>query len=164
MHRMAAHVSQLPLPLIHPSSNIAMHQVSERTEDTINDMAIPDSSDPHASRKRKHNDESHEASAPSGPHYSHEWNEDYPAEEGQVKLEHQAIDKQEAALMAKEAAASKNSIYLANLTWFTTDVEVERLCSEFGQLINLRFIEDRFNGKSKVSSHFSSLTLYFPQV
>ena len=151
---MAAHVSQLLLPLIHPSSHIAMHQVSERTEDTINDMAMPDSSDPHASRKRKHDDESHDI---SGSHYSHQWNENDPAEEGQIKLEHQAIDQQEAALMAKEAAASKNSIYLANLTWFTTDVEVERLCSEFGQLINLRFIEDRFNGKSKVSAHSSPL-------
>ena len=131
-----------------------MKQVPESTEDTINDMAMPmhdddGGSDPHAlsaaTRKRKHDD----ASNPSGDY--HQWNGDYPLAAGQgehVKME--PLDQQEAALMAKEAAASKNAVYLANLTWYTTDLDVEKLCAEFGQLINLRFIEDRFNGKSKV--------------
>ena len=165
MQRMAAHVSLTHLSLSPSPTHHAMpSQMSERAEDTINDMALPshDEEPSAASRKRKY--EENDASTPSLPHYP-QWTDEDPSlsiaapEGGQVKVEHQAIDEQEAALMKKEAAASKNAIYLANMTWFTTDAEVEKLCSEFGQLVNLRFIEDRFNGKSKVPYPSKTLCL-----
>eukprot|EP00824_Muranothrix_gubernata_P014155 TRINITY_DN292_c0_g1_i1.p1 TRINITY_DN292_c0_g1~~TRINITY_DN292_c0_g1_i1.p1 ORF type:complete len:344 (-),score=57.76 TRINITY_DN292_c0_g1_i1:413-1396(-) len=41
------------------------------------------------------------------------------------------------------------SLCLSNLTWYTTDQEVESLFTEFGKVRNMKFVEDRINGKSK---------------
>lgn len=44
---------------------------------------------------------------------------------------------------------SSSAVYVANLRWWTTDAEVEATCSQYGKVVSLRFIEERFNGKSK---------------
>lgn len=44
---------------------------------------------------------------------------------------------------------SGSSVYIANLQWWTTDQELETLCGEYGQVVSLKFIEERANGKSK---------------
>jgi len=41
------------------------------------------------------------------------------------------------------------AIYIGNLTFWTTDQQVEDLLSEFGKIKQLRFFEDKINGKSK---------------
>eukprot|EP01119_Soliformovum_irregulare_P015908 TRINITY_DN454_c0_g1_i1.p1 TRINITY_DN454_c0_g1~~TRINITY_DN454_c0_g1_i1.p1 ORF type:complete len:347 (-),score=89.86 TRINITY_DN454_c0_g1_i1:50-1090(-) len=42
-----------------------------------------------------------------------------------------------------------SSIYVGNLTWWTTDQEIETLFGPYGRIKNLRFFEDKVNGKSK---------------
>jgi len=41
------------------------------------------------------------------------------------------------------------ALYIGNLTWWTTDQDLEDLFCPFGKLKNLRFFEDKNNGKSK---------------
>jgi cleavage and polyadenylation specificity factor subunit 6/7 len=41
------------------------------------------------------------------------------------------------------------AVFISNLQWWTTDVELETLCSEFGPVTGIRFIEDRACGKSR---------------
>eukprot|EP01114_Cavostelium_apophysatum_P013616 TRINITY_DN3334_c0_g1_i1.p1 TRINITY_DN3334_c0_g1~~TRINITY_DN3334_c0_g1_i1.p1 ORF type:complete len:346 (+),score=45.43 TRINITY_DN3334_c0_g1_i1:84-1040(+) len=41
------------------------------------------------------------------------------------------------------------AIYIGNLTWWTTDRELEDLFSPFGRIKNLKFFEEKLNGKSK---------------
>ena len=38
---------------------------------------------------------------------------------------------------------------MGNLQWWTTDAEVESMCSEFGRIQRFHFFEDKKNGKSK---------------
>lgn len=40
-------------------------------------------------------------------------------------------------------------MFVTNLQWWTSDVHLERLCSEYGQVLGIRFIEDRACGKSR---------------
>ena len=42
-----------------------------------------------------------------------------------------------------------SSVYIANLQWWTTDADVERLCSTYGPVVNISFLAERSNGKSK---------------
>jgi len=42
-----------------------------------------------------------------------------------------------------------SSVYVANLQWWTTDADVERLCSTYGDVVNINFLAERSNGKSK---------------
>eukprot|EP00803_Ostreobium_quekettii_P003485 evm.model.scf_39.14 EVM.evm.TU.scf_39.14 scf_39:141981-144356(+) len=42
-----------------------------------------------------------------------------------------------------------SAVYIANLQWWTTDADVEKLCSAFGQVVSTKFLEERSNGKSK---------------
>lgn len=42
-----------------------------------------------------------------------------------------------------------SSVYIANLQWWTTDAEVERLCNAYGTVLNIQFLAERSNGKSK---------------
>lgn len=41
------------------------------------------------------------------------------------------------------------SVFVANLQWWTTDAELESLCSQYGTVTGVRFIEDRACGKSR---------------
>ena len=43
----------------------------------------------------------------------------------------------------------ESAVFIGNLQWWTTDVELETLCSEYGQVVNMRFIEDKACGKSR---------------
>ncbi len=40
-------------------------------------------------------------------------------------------------------------MYVGGLQWWTTDAELDALCRPYGELISLRFFEDKGNGKSK---------------
>ena len=40
-------------------------------------------------------------------------------------------------------------MYVGQLQWWTTDAELESLCSEYGQVQELKIFEERGNGKSK---------------
>ena len=41
------------------------------------------------------------------------------------------------------------SVYVSGLTWWTTDVEVETYCSEYGTVREVTFFAEKANGKSK---------------
>lgn len=42
-----------------------------------------------------------------------------------------------------------DSIYIGNLQWWTTDAQIEELCSKYGVPQKIRFFEDKASGKSK---------------
>lgn len=42
-----------------------------------------------------------------------------------------------------------SAVFVSNLQWWTTDAELESLCSEFGTVTGIKFIEDRSCGKSR---------------
>lgn len=42
-----------------------------------------------------------------------------------------------------------DAVYVGNLQWWTTDAQIEELCSQFGSVQKFRFFEDKANGKSK---------------
>lgn len=41
------------------------------------------------------------------------------------------------------------AVFISNLQWWTTDVDIETECSQYGQVLNIRFIEDKSCGKSR---------------
>lgn len=41
------------------------------------------------------------------------------------------------------------AVFISNLQWWTTDVDVETECSQYGRVLNIRFIEDKSCGKSR---------------
>jgi RNA recognition motif-containing protein len=41
-----------------------------------------------------------------------------------------------------------NVVSISDMTWYTTDIEVEAACSQFGVVRNIKFFEDRSNGRS----------------
>eukprot|EP00873_Tetraselmis_striata_P037890 jgi/Tetstr1/458154/TSEL_044645.t1 len=45
-----------------------------------------------------------------------------------------------------------SAIYIGNLQWWTTDADLEIACSEYGKVVNIRFQEEKTNGKSKGSA------------
>jgi len=49
----------------------------------------------------------------------------------------------------EQHTSDQTALYIGNLTWWTTDKELETLFSEFGRLKNIKFFEDKVNGKSK---------------
>ena len=50
------------------------------------------------------------------------------------------------------------ALYIGNLQWWTTDADLERLCSKYGQILTLKTFEDKTTGKSKgyVLVHFAA--------
>lgn len=46
-------------------------------------------------------------------------------------------------------SSDASSVFITNLQWWTTDSELEQLCAAYGQVVNVRFIEDRSCGKSR---------------
>ena len=44
---------------------------------------------------------------------------------------------------------SPTSVYISGLTWWTTDVEIETYCVEYGRVKSTTFFADKSNGKSK---------------
>ena len=42
-----------------------------------------------------------------------------------------------------------NAVFITNLQWWTTDVDLEAVCSDYGQVVSIKFIEDRACGKSR---------------
>ena len=41
------------------------------------------------------------------------------------------------------------AVFISNLQWWTTDVDIETECSQYGQVLHIRFIEDKSCGKSR---------------
>lgn len=41
-----------------------------------------------------------------------------------------------------------NVVSISDLTWYTTDIEVEAACTQFGAVKTIKFFEDRSNGRS----------------
>ena len=41
-----------------------------------------------------------------------------------------------------------NVVSISDLTWYTTDIEVEAACTQFGTVKTIKFYEDRSNGRS----------------
>ena len=68
------------------------------------------------------------------------------------------------AAQARPTLAAQNSshvtagaaVYIGNLQWWTTDADLESLCSKYGQILSLKTFEDKTTGKSKgyVLVHF----------
>ena len=50
------------------------------------------------------------------------------------------------------------AVYIGNLQWWTTDADLETLCSKYGQILSLKTFEDKITGKSKgyVLVHFAA--------
>ena len=50
------------------------------------------------------------------------------------------------------------AVYIGNLQWWTTDADLESLCSQYGQITSLKTFEDKTTGKSKgyVLVHFAA--------
>ena len=46
---------------------------------------------------------------------------------------------------------AQNAVFVSNLTWWTTDVQLEQLCTQYsgGKVIGMKFIEDKSCGKSR---------------
>lgn len=44
---------------------------------------------------------------------------------------------------------SESSVFVTNLQWWTTDVDLQTECSHFGTVTGVRFIEDKSCGKSR---------------
>ena len=56
------------------------------------------------------------------------------------------------ALVASTSQPSQkgfgNVVYIVDMTWYTTDLEVEAACVPYGAIKNIKFFEDRSNGRS----------------
>ncbi len=46
-------------------------------------------------------------------------------------------------------ADAPTAVYVSGLTWWTTDVDVETYCSEYGKVREVTFFAEKSNGKSK---------------
>ena len=44
---------------------------------------------------------------------------------------------------------TSSSVYIGSLQWWTTDAEIEALCSPHGAVQKIRFFEEKPSGKSK---------------
>lgn len=53
------------------------------------------------------------------------------------------------AIVPNTAAPAGSSLYIGNLQWWTTDSELENLCSKYGQVLDIKTFEDKTTGKSK---------------
>ena len=45
--------------------------------------------------------------------------------------------------------ADTKVVYIGELEWWTTDADIETLCSEFGLIESVNFFEEKSSGKSK---------------
>jgi RNA recognition motif-containing protein len=42
-----------------------------------------------------------------------------------------------------------SAVFVSNLQWWTTDVELEALCAAYGHVVSIRFLDDKACGKSR---------------
>ena len=61
-------------------------------------------------------------------------------------------------MSAVQNSSAGTALYIGNLQWWTTDVDLERLCSKYGEILALKTFEDKLTGKSKgyVMVHFEA--------
>lgn len=45
--------------------------------------------------------------------------------------------------------AASLSLYVGGMNWWTTDAELESACAEYGRIREVKFFEEKSNGKSK---------------
>ena len=68
----------------------------------------------------------------------------------------QAAAPQARPMSAVQTSSAGTALYIGNLQWWTTDADLERLCSKHGAILSLKTFEDKVTGKSKgyVMVHF----------
>lgn len=61
-------------------------------------------------------------------------------------------------MSAVPTSSAGTALYIGNLQWWTTDVDLESLCTKYGQVLTLKTFEDKTTGKSKgyVMVHFAT--------
>ena len=57
-------------------------------------------------------------------------------------------DVASAALAEPSKEMLGNIVYITDMAWYTSDIDVEQACSKYGPVQNLKFYEDRSNGRS----------------
>ena len=72
-----------------------------------------------------------------------------PAEVGEGLLTRKQQRQQQQQQEEEEPPINATMLYLSNLTWWTTDKDVEEVAKAFGEVQQLRFLEDRATGKSR---------------
>ena len=71
-------------------------------------------------------------------------------DQGTTKEHERGGEKEEEDKTEEDDDEGKNtSVYVANLTWWTTDRKVEQLAGEFGVVKRIHFFTEKKNGKSK---------------
>lgn len=70
----------------------------------------------------------------------------------------QAAVPQGRLMSAVPVSSAGTAVYIGNLQWWTTDVDIESLCAKYGQVLTLKTFEDKITGKSKgyVLVHFAA--------
>uniref|UniRef100_A0A915LE83 RRM domain-containing protein n=1 Tax=Meloidogyne javanica TaxID=6303 RepID=A0A915LE83_MELJA len=101
-------------------------------------------------KKESEGDDLYDAAIePSGPvNEKRESTEDHL--QNSVSRKHSVVVKAEPAA-TQQAAGKRYCCYIGNMTWWTTDVELEKIVQTFGidDLIDIKFYENRNNGQSK---------------
>lgn len=64
------------------------------------------------------------------------------------KVDTKAIVAHQGTATSKKNERFGNVVSISDLNWYTTDIEVEAACSQFGTVKNIKFFEDRSNGRS----------------
>lgn len=66
-------------------------------------------------------------------------------------MEHQRQDPGMGVLQQQDAQQQQDvpAVFIGNLQWWTSDVDLETECSKYGNVTNIRFIEDKSCGKSR---------------
>ena len=61
-------------------------------------------------------------------------------------------------MSAVPVSSAGTAVYIGNLQWWTTDVDLESLCAKYGPVLTLKTFEDKTTGKSKgyVMVHFAA--------
>ena len=77
----------------------------------------------------------------------------HPAEPGRP-TEEAAVQEQPSTSGASQQQqeqhyGTSSSVYIGSLQWWTTDAEIEALCSPHGAVQKIRFFEEKPSGKSK---------------
>ena len=54
-----------------------------------------------------------------------------------------------ASTKGEPSYGTTDSVYIGNLQWWTTDAQIEALCSKYGVPQKIRFFEEKPSGKSK---------------
>lgn len=76
----------------------------------------------------------------------------------QASTSQAALPQQARPMSAMPNSSAGTALYIGNLQWWTTDADLESLCTKYGQVLTLKTFEDKTTGKSKgyVMVHFAA--------